>query len=509
MNSSKACRNAGVVGSIVVVAVGLAPVARAAVCYVDGSRECECGTSGCVCDGAEWETAYRTLQEAIAGSCTDIRVAEGTYRPTGETDRSVSFLLETGVTILGGFPAGGGDMEERNPDRYVTILTGDLNDDDSPGGGNAENSYHVVNASGASAASVLDGFTITGGNADGDPAEPLYGDRGGGILVVSGAPTIRKCVIRGNAAGAYGGGLAVARSGAPPVIEDCLFENNTAGVEGGSIHVAGCPGQGDCEDHNVCTYADCVGSSCTYDETLAYGDVNGSGGPVDIFDLLCVLDGFAGVFIVCPQDNLDIVPCNSGDPPTGGDRRIDIFDVLSVLDAFGGTFACDCPAAPKVRYAGGSPKSQGAARRAKMIASDIEVQFVARDGDIGKGETTVLDAFAEHVENFRGYQLRLSADGGVPIAAFVDAERSDFVFAGREFRHKSDPRVHRIVAALLEGEVTTASRVYLGTFVVRANQGGGGTMEVRVHPDDGMILVDPTGRVHNAPMPEQAEVTVR
>lgn len=508
MISFEARGNGVVASSIIVVTAALPLVARASICYVDGSRDCECGTSECACTGAMWDMAFQTLHEALQEpSCTDIRVAAGTYKPTAGTDRTASFALEAGVAIYGGFRPGGSDMEDRNPDRYETILSGDLNgDDESSGGGNSENSFHVLDASGATAASVLDGFTITGGNADGSFTSSSRDDRGGGILVVGGSPTIRRCTIRGNTAASYGGGLAVALSSDPPVIEDSLFESNTAGVEGGSIHVAGCWGQGDCEDDNVCTFADCVGSGCTY-EAKAYGDVNGDG-PVDVFDIVCMLDGFSGVFTTCTHDNLDIAPCSSGEPPAGGDGVVDTFDILAVLEAFGGGNPCGC-VQMKVAYAGIIPKAKGAARSAKVIASSIEVDLVPRDTDVARGGTTVVDAYADDVENFRGYQLRLASEGGVPIAAFVDVERSDFVFAGREFRHKSDARVHRIVAALLEGEVTTDSRVYLGTFAVRADSGGGGTMEVRVHPDDGMILVDPQGRVHNAPAPEKAEVTVR
>jgi hypothetical protein len=311
--------------------------------------------------------------------------------------------------------------------------------------------------------------------------------------------------VRGNAAAAYGGGLAVALSGEAPLIEDCVFETNTAGVEGGSIHVAGCTGQGDCEDDDVCTYADCVDSGCTY-EARTYGDVNGDG-MVDVFDIICVLDGFAGVYTVCPHDNLDISPCV---PDTDEENQVvDIFDVLAVLSAFSGVFECDCPPQPKIqRPVTGGGNSPGR-RAAKIIASEMEVALVPRYTNVARGGATVLDAYADHVENFRGYQLRMSAEGGLPIAAFVDTQRSDFVFAGREYRHKSDPRVHRIVAALLSGEVTTAARVYLGTFVVRADQVGVQTLRIGVHPDDGMILVDPQGRVHNAQAPDGAEVTVR
>ncbi|NOT02728.1 MAG: hypothetical protein HOP29_19160 [Phycisphaerales bacterium] len=62
--------------------------------------------------------------------------------------------------------------------------------------------------------------------------------------------------------------------------------------------------------------------------TYAWGDTNNDGG-VDIFDILCVLDGFAGVFSQCTFHEVDL----TGAVP---DALIDIFDILAVLDAFSG-----------------------------------------------------------------------------------------------------------------------------------------------------------------------------
>ncbi|NOS99801.1 MAG: hypothetical protein HOP29_04150 [Phycisphaerales bacterium] len=63
------------------------------------------------------------------------------------------------------------------------------------------------------------------------------------------------------------------------------------------------------------------------------GDVNHDG-TVDIFDILCVLDGFAGVFVTCAPEDVDLVPCPDGD------AAVDIFDILAVLDAFSGDDVC-------------------------------------------------------------------------------------------------------------------------------------------------------------------------
>ncbi|NOT01370.1 MAG: hypothetical protein HOP29_12160 [Phycisphaerales bacterium] len=95
-----------------------------------------------------------------------------------------------------------------------------------------------------------------------------------------------------------------------------------------------------CDDDDTCTQEQCgIGGIC---ESTAreYGDANNDGAQ-DIFDILCVLDGFAGVLNVpCTLTNLDFSPC------PGGDGAIDIFDILAVLDGFSGVNGCGCPAGP-------------------------------------------------------------------------------------------------------------------------------------------------------------------
>lgn len=80
-----------------------------------------------------------------------------------------------------------------------------------------------------------------------------------------------------------------------------------------------------------------IGSACTLliDDCLPlpYGDSNADG-VVDLLDILCVLDGFAGVFVNCSESSVDIEPC-------GGNGRVDLFDIFAVLDAFS-SLPSDC-----------------------------------------------------------------------------------------------------------------------------------------------------------------------
>ncbi|NOT00387.1 MAG: hypothetical protein HOP29_07140 [Phycisphaerales bacterium] len=101
-----------------------------------------------------------------------------------------------------------------------------------------------------------------------------------------------------------------------------------------------CSSHDDCDDENVCTHDACNIGNGTCQENLQrkYGDVNFDQ-TIDIFDILCVLDGFAGVYIVCSRSNVDLAPCPQ-------DQVIDVFDILGVLDAFAGLNACSCTLGP-------------------------------------------------------------------------------------------------------------------------------------------------------------------
>ncbi len=72
---------------------------------------------------------------------------------------------------------------------------------------------------------------------------------------------------------------------------------------------------------------------------LAFGDATNDGF-VDVGDILCALDGFAGVQS-CPMERVDISPCEGAGP----DGFIDVGDILAFLDAFSGTSLCPnhCP----------------------------------------------------------------------------------------------------------------------------------------------------------------------
>jgi hypothetical protein len=128
--------------------------------------------------------------------------------------------------------------EERDWETNATILSGDLNGDDGPQfANNGENSYHVFfRFGGLDSTAVLDGFTVTGGNANGD----FPHDRGGGMANYGVSATIANCTFSGNSAGS-GGGIFFS-NWSSPVLTNCTFVGNSAEYDGGGMYdVSGSP----------------------------------------------------------------------------------------------------------------------------------------------------------------------------------------------------------------------------------------------------------------------------
>ena len=209
-------------------------------------------------DGATWATAYKYLQDALTAATAgnEILVADGTYKPDrdeatpeGTGNRSATFQLASGVSLYGGYrgcPGGdcGGNPDERDLEVYETILSGDLNGDDGPDfANNGENTHHVVTGSGTDATTVLDGFAVTGGNAN---AVSSPDNTGAGIYMLAGSPTVSHCTFTGNTASAFGGGMTTHSSDSSPTVNNCTFTGNTAGVHGAGMLNNGSPAVTDC-----------------------------------------------------------------------------------------------------------------------------------------------------------------------------------------------------------------------------------------------------------------------
>jgi len=186
------------------------------------------GSDGCCAnwnDACELQTA---LDQAIVGSNTEIWVAAGTYKPiTSDPDpRKATFQLKSGVAIYGGFPdTGEPTWAQRNWEENLTTLSGDLGNI----GNKVDNSYHVVTGSGVDSTAILDGFTITAGNANVSSSIQT----GGGMHNIFGSPMLKNLMFTGNSAD-RGGGLY--NSGGRPILDNVTFSENSATYAGGGMY---------------------------------------------------------------------------------------------------------------------------------------------------------------------------------------------------------------------------------------------------------------------------------
>lgn len=206
--------------------VGLGGMVQAGILYVDSAADA--GGSG-----SSWTEAFACLQDAlaVAQAGDEIRVAQGLYRPdcgSGITpgDKGRTFSLVTGTTLAGGYAGiGGVDPDERDIERYKTILSGDLNGDDGPYFANIyDNSIVVVSSLSNDARTILEGVTVTGG----------WGPTGPGITALASDLCIRRCIIAANKTrGTSGHGAGVYSFGGSPVMQECVFRDNFAWGDGG------------------------------------------------------------------------------------------------------------------------------------------------------------------------------------------------------------------------------------------------------------------------------------
>jgi len=145
-----------------------------------------------------------------------------------------TFLLSNSLAIFGGFAGDETSISERNVLENETILSGDVNGDDDPNYPLSfiDNSCHVVSGSYTDNTAILDGFTITAGNAE---------SYGGGLYIAWGNPTVRDCLFFENSAGEKGDNIYCWYSS--PKFNNCSISGNNnpdiadVWMENGSVQI--------------------------------------------------------------------------------------------------------------------------------------------------------------------------------------------------------------------------------------------------------------------------------
>jgi len=192
-------------------------------------------------DGSSWVNALPgdSLQAALNNSNEgdEVWVAKGIYKPNswpagGSEDREKHFGLHRYNRLYGGFSGTETSLSQRHILENETILSGDIGIE----GDNSDNCYHVIKNGmfdQYTVDDIIDGFTISDGNADGGSDLTA-----GGILNKQSAPIIRFCTFRQNHAKLGGAVANWDNDQTPLTIENCLFYDNYA-EKGGAIYSAG------------------------------------------------------------------------------------------------------------------------------------------------------------------------------------------------------------------------------------------------------------------------------
>ena len=240
----------------ILFALLLSNLSHAQVIFVDQSAT---GAN----DGTSWSNAFTDLSDALAISAPGdaIWIADGVYKPTNGFDfdhsgdvvtLEVTFLIPDGVLVYGGFRGDEAAIDERDWETNLTILSGDIDNNDVNIDGNfiAEttgdivdnNAFHVVAAINVSSPTRVDGVVITAGNAITKESTGSENLRGGGwynltrSFLAPDGPTVANTIFRGNFAS--GGGAIGDDEGSSGLIfriTNCKFYNNRAHT-GGGIH---------------------------------------------------------------------------------------------------------------------------------------------------------------------------------------------------------------------------------------------------------------------------------
>lgn len=184
-------------------------------------------TSGTCGNLTDWSNPcglqYGLTTVAVSGD--ELWVASGTYTPTTTGDQNATFQLRNGIALYGGFAGSETARDQRNFVANFTLLSGDLEDNDTlliVG----TNSDHVVSGSYTDSTALLDGFWVTAGNGF------------GGMYISHGSPTVTNVGFSGNHA-VNGGGMW--NSYGSPTLSNVIFSDNRANSGAGIYNEYGSP----------------------------------------------------------------------------------------------------------------------------------------------------------------------------------------------------------------------------------------------------------------------------
>ncbi|HXK49605.1 MAG TPA: right-handed parallel beta-helix repeat-containing protein [Clostridiales bacterium] len=194
-------------------------------------------------DGLNWDNSFATIEKGLASSNPgdEIWVSKGTYYPNSSYDltdspRYYHLRLKNGIRLLGGFSGDEiyGDYDISNRDFLIneTIISGNIGSPDD----SLDNCYHIFyhpDSLALDSTAVINGFTISGGNADGTEYAHKFG---GGFSNSGCSPSLVNMAIKNNFANDGGGGIFNDCCEKTAYLDCCIISGNISSGQVGGIY---------------------------------------------------------------------------------------------------------------------------------------------------------------------------------------------------------------------------------------------------------------------------------
>ena len=140
--------------------------------------------------------------------------------------------------------------------------------------------------------------------------------------------------------------------------------------------------------------------------------------------------------------------------------------------------------------------SSQAQRLTRVLGGDVgdpnmaTITVVPSQTVIMPGDVVTADVFVSGAPDVRSYQVKLAIRGGtqgtlVQEEMYLDAQRSDYIFAALDTLSGLDHPGGRIGAVLVDGGVSADEPSYLGTYRLRATENAAGAFEIHATSADG------------------------